>query len=225
METKRLQDLSFGALIGIVAKVIHSANRAYVDAIGGFTSNLSWEEIRESERLGLIHAITNMVKDPQTPQTSHERWCVAREADGWTKDVVYNYHRKTHPNLIPYDQLPFEEQFKDQLYMGIASIFCAGLGILEMDEVVAAREILEAKYAEEHKLVVDEDEEITEKSKVVDPGDDPVDRDSTIALREKIKAAQDEIEKLSGIPSDVRKDEEPERPRLNGVVVDKALIE
>ena len=146
METKKLKDLSFEALCGIIAKVVHSANRAYVDAIGGRAVNLSWEEIREEERSGLIKAVAGMITNPQLPETSHEQWCLAREKDGWTKDIKYDYNRKTHPNLVPYDQLPIEEQFKDQLFMGLASIFCGGLGILDMPEVQAARRILAARY-------------------------------------------------------------------------------
>ena len=215
METKKLHDLSFEAICGIIAKVIHSANRAYVDAIGGRAVNLTWEEIREEERQGLTKAISNMIIDPQTPSVSHEQWCLAREKDGWSKDLKYDYNRKTHPNMVPYDQLPFEEQFKDHLFMGIASIFYGAMGLDDADEVKAARAFIRSKLAIEDPHVdvkIDVEDEI-----------DPVDSEATIILKEKIKAAQDEIERLSGIPSDVRKDEEkpnlPDEPDqvINGV--------
>jgi len=131
METLKLQDLSFEARCGLIAKVVHSANRAYVDAIGGRAFNPTWEEVGEEQRQGQIEAIKSLIIEPRTPQTSHEIWCVAREKEGWTKDIKYDYHRKTHPNLVPYDQLPFEEQFKDHLFMGIASIFVGSEHVLD----------------------------------------------------------------------------------------------
>lgn len=214
METTKLHDLSFEAICGIIAKVIHSANRAYVDAIGGRAINLTWEEIREEERQGLIKAISSMIINPRTPEVSHEHWCLAREKDGWTKDLKYDYNRKTHPNMVPYDQLPFEEQFKDHLFMGIASIFYGALGMEDMDDIKAARNLIQAEFAKQSEAdKIDAEEEI-----------DPVDTEATIILKEKIKATQDEIERLSGIPSDVRKDEEikpnlPDQPDqvINGV--------
>jgi len=162
METKKLQDLSFEARCGLIAKVIHSANRAYNDAIGGKIQNLSWEEIREEERQGLIKAVISMIKEPKTPETSHQAWCEARKAAGWTKDKVYSQHRKTHPNLIPYAELSFEEQFKDHLFMGIASIFVGGLGMFYMPEVMGEPVAIDS---ESTKLrVVEEDEDLKKEN-------------------------------------------------------------
>ena len=107
METLKLKALNFEARCAIIAQVIHAANRQYAECIGGQIVKLSWEDIREEERQGLIKAVIGMIKEPKTPETSHEAWCEARKADGWTKDKVYSQHRKTHPNLIPYNQLPF----------------------------------------------------------------------------------------------------------------------
>ncbi|KKN85500.1 hypothetical protein LCGC14_0278230 [marine sediment metagenome] len=200
METKKLKDLSFEALCAIIAKVIHSANRAYVDAIGGRAVNLSWEEVREEMRSGLIKAVASTIVNPLTPSISHEKWCLAREAKGWTKDLKYDYHRKTHPNLIPFDQLPPEEQFKDHLYMGIASIFCGGWDILDMPEVQAARRILAEKFAaesEEAKIAVEDD--------VMDS----VDPATTEALQAKLDEAKEKLAAAEAEAKDVRKDEEP----------------
>lgn len=136
METLKLKDLSFEARCAAIAQVVHAANRQYVEFIGGRAVNPTWEQIREPERQGLIKAVIDMIKEPKTPATSHEAWCVARKADGWSKDKTYSHARKTHPNLVPYAQLPFEEQFKDHLFMGIASIFVAGLEMYKMIDVI-----------------------------------------------------------------------------------------
>jgi hypothetical protein len=198
METKKLQDLSFEALCSIIAKVIHNANKAYVDAIGGRALNPSWEEAREEQRQGLVKAVGGTIINPQTPEFSHEQWCLAREAEGWTKDLKYDFNRKTHPNLVPFDELTFEEQFKSHLYMGIASIFCGGLGILEMPEVTAARTILASKWAAES-----EDNKLAAEEEI-----DPVDTEETIALKEKLEKAQAELDRVEAEQN--AKDEEKE---------------
>lgn len=174
METTKLKDLSFEAICGIIAKVIHSANKAYADAIGGRLLNPSWEEAPEQQRQDLLKAIASTIINPQTPQFSHEQWCLAREKEGWTKDINYNPHRKTHPSLVPFDQLTFEEQFKSHLYMGIASIFCGGLGILEMPAVAAARKILQDKWSAESeacKLGVEDDDDMSLEEKLQEAKD------------------------------------------------------
>lgn len=199
METTKLKDLSFEAMCSIIAKVIHSANRAYVDALGGRAVNLTWEEIREEERQGLIKAISSMIINPQTPSVSHEQWCLAREKDGWTKDVKYDYNRKTTPNLVPYDQLPLEEQFKDHLYMGLASIFYGSLEIEDMPEVQAARKIIVADFDKQS----EEEDKLAAEEEI-----DPVDRESTMILMEKLQAAQAELDRLEAEQN--AKDEEKE---------------
>jgi hypothetical protein len=134
METLNVKDLNFEARCTLIAQVVHAANRQYVEFIGGRANNPSWEELREEERQGLINAIKDLIENPKTPRASHEAWCEARKADGWKRDKVYSHHRKTHPNLVPYNELPFEEQFKDHLFMGISSIFVSGLERYKMIE-------------------------------------------------------------------------------------------
>jgi len=181
METKKLKDLSFEAFCGIIAKVIHSANVAYVDAIGGRTVNPSWEEAREEQRDSLIKAVASTIVNPLTPQISHEQWCVTREKEGWTRDLKYDFNRKTHPNMVPFDQLTPEEQFKPYLYMGIASIFCGSFGILDMPEVQAARKILQDQFAAKHPPI-----EAPEEVNTVDPS-------TTEALQEKLAEAKEKL--------------------------------
>jgi hypothetical protein len=140
METLKVKNLSFDARCELIAQVVFAANRQYIEYIGGRAINPSWEEAHEEHRQSLIKAIKSLITDPRTPESNHEAWCEARKSEGWKLDKVYNSSKKTHPNLIPYRELPFEEQLKDHLFMGIASIFVSGLEMYKMPEFTGEME-------------------------------------------------------------------------------------
>lgn len=129
MEVLKLKDLSYEAICAIIAQVIHAANRQYVEAIGGRAVNPTWEQLPEVQKQILIKAICETIINPKTPEASHDAWCEARKAQGYTKDVRIDHIRKTHTNLVPFRELPFEEQLKDALFLGITSIFASAIGL------------------------------------------------------------------------------------------------
>lgn len=55
----------------------------------------------------------------QTPRQSHETWMASKLRDGWVHAAVKDADAKTHPSLLPYDQLPSEEQDKDAVLVAI----------------------------------------------------------------------------------------------------------
>lgn len=50
----------------------------------------------------------------QLAQNVHAVWAAGRVADGWTYGEVRDDVRKTHPCLVPYDQLPESEKEYDR---------------------------------------------------------------------------------------------------------------
>ena len=103
----------------IIAQTCHEANRAICDAAGDY-SQKAWEKAdewqRDSARKGVIFALTN----PTAPaDAQHNAWMADKIADGWkygdTKDAV----EKTHPCIVPYESLPFEQRVKDHVFQAI----------------------------------------------------------------------------------------------------------
>jgi hypothetical protein len=129
MEVLKLKDLSYEAMCAIIAQVVHAANRQYVEAIGGKAVNPTWEQLPEVQKQSLIKAICETILKPKTPEASHDAWCVARKAQGYTLGVRIDHIRKTHTNLVPFRELTFEEQLKDALFLGITSIFASALDL------------------------------------------------------------------------------------------------
>lgn len=106
-------------LIDMIAQVCHAANKAYCDARGDFSIK-PWEEaadnIKESERDGVLFIINN----PNAgDDSSHENWIRFKIADGWTYGPIKSENAKTHPCLVPFDDLPPEQKLKDRLFRTI----------------------------------------------------------------------------------------------------------
>lgn len=52
-------------------------------------------------------------------RASHDNWMAEKVADGWVYGEVKDPAAKTHPCIVPFDQLPPEQQFKDRLFATI----------------------------------------------------------------------------------------------------------
>ena len=64
----------------------------------------------------------------------------SRIAEGWVWGPVKDFDKKTHPCLIPYSELPLEQQRKDAIFQGVVRGVAA--------EMQRLRELLHAEKAE-----------------------------------------------------------------------------
>lgn len=64
----------------------------------------------------------------------HEVWAQHRIAEGWTYGPARDERVKSHPCLVPYDELPeSEKEYDRRAVVGVlASIYSLGYGILRM---------------------------------------------------------------------------------------------
>lgn len=116
---QRLHDASTDSTSPInIARVCHEVNRAYCAALGD-TSQLPWEDApdwqRESARMG---AVLHMTEDVG-PEASHRAWMGHKLADGWIYGPIKNPDIKTHPCLVPFNELPVEQQAKDFIFRAV----------------------------------------------------------------------------------------------------------
>lgn len=101
-----------------VARVAHEVNRAYCASIGDM-SQLPWEETpewqKESIRQGIVAVMEGTV---QTPGDSHANWLKHKESEGWIWGPVKDLENLWHPCMVPFEELPIEQQIKDHLFLG-----------------------------------------------------------------------------------------------------------
>jgi hypothetical protein len=102
-----------------IAKVCHEINRVYCQSIGDY-SQPKWEDAPHWQRDSAVSGVHFHLSNPDAgPSGSHENWLEDKEADGWKYGPLKNPERKEHPCMIPYAQLPVEQQMKDALFVTV----------------------------------------------------------------------------------------------------------
>lgn len=105
-----------------IARLAHEVNRAYCVAIGDLAPP-AWEDAPAWQRSSVRSGVELHLSGEYGPEISHASWMTQKLSEGWkygeTKDPI----EKTHPCLVPFDQLPKEQQAKDFLFRGVVNAF------------------------------------------------------------------------------------------------------
>lgn len=121
--------------LAAAAAVAHEANAEW-SRQNGDRSHQRWpyasKRIRESAILG----VTQIAENPElTPEESHELWAAHKQSQGWVYGEKKDEAERTHPCLIPYDELPEAERLKDRLF-GATVRAVLGLVTFEVEPVL-----------------------------------------------------------------------------------------
>lgn len=101
-----------------IASITHAANRAYRVVIGE-DPGPEWADLDAEQQQGVINGV---VKAPTTsPSRLHDEWANEKTEAGWVYGAEKNVEARTHPQLVPYDQLPEEQRRKDMLFRGVVT--------------------------------------------------------------------------------------------------------
>lgn len=99
-----------------IARVCHEVNRAYCAALGD-NSQVAWESAPDWQRESAANGVRLHLTHPDsTPADSHENWLAEKVADGWVFGVTKDADAKTHPCVVPFAELPVEQQAKDFIF-------------------------------------------------------------------------------------------------------------
>ena len=107
------------------AKAAHECNRAFCIAIGD-NSQVTWEWAEQWQRDSAINGVKGVIKG-DGPVESHVTWCNEKYAAGWKFGPVKDAAKKEHPCLVPYNDLPVEQQEKDHVYVAVVKAVLASL--------------------------------------------------------------------------------------------------
>lgn len=111
----------------LVARIAHEANRHYCVSIGD-TSQAPWEAAEEWQRTSAINGVRFVVDNPDAPDSAtHDSWMAEKVAAGWVHGSEKNAEAKTHPCIVPFDQLPIEQQRKDRLFRSVVTAALSAL--------------------------------------------------------------------------------------------------
>lgn len=96
-----------------IARAAHEAIRAYSVSIGD-DSYEHWEHTSEWQSDDLLRKIDRLLAG-ETSDQMHKIWRDSKIERGWVWGPVMDLDKKTHPDLVPYDELPIERKHKDLL--------------------------------------------------------------------------------------------------------------
>ena len=96
------------------AEAAHEVNRIFC-AVTGDASQRPWSEAEEWQKTASLQGVKVALAGASSREL-FEAWAAAKRAEGWVHGPEKDGTKKTHPCLVPYDDLPFEQKLKDVLY-------------------------------------------------------------------------------------------------------------
>ncbi|MEQ9507052.1 MAG: RyR domain-containing protein [Hyphomonas sp.] len=103
-----------------IARTVHEALRAWAAAHGQYDIPPWYEAepwMHDSTRDSVRHALES---DAPSGRSQHENWLDKKRQAGWQYGPVKDAEAKTHPLMVPYDDLPDWERRKDALIIALA---------------------------------------------------------------------------------------------------------
>jgi hypothetical protein len=107
-----------GASLEQISRVAHEVNRAYCAALGDH-SQPAWEDAPEWQRVSARMGADLHTMGDFGAEASHLSWLRQKINDGWKYGPVKDAEKKEHPCMVPFDQLPPEQQAKDHIFRGV----------------------------------------------------------------------------------------------------------
>lgn len=102
-----------------IAYVCHQANKAWCLSEGD-DSQKDWPYAEQWQKDSAFNGVQFRIDNPLAPPSAmHDNWSDEKVADGWVYGEVKDVDKKTHPCLVPFDQLPLNQQKKDKLFSAI----------------------------------------------------------------------------------------------------------
>jgi hypothetical protein len=108
-----------------VARVCHEANRALQYIQGDPCPSLPWDCETAETRQSAAEGVRAVRQDHATARGLHESWRRFKAGHGWVYGPVKDPDAKTHPCMVPYDDLPPEQQDKDRLFHAVVTALSA----------------------------------------------------------------------------------------------------
>lgn len=110
------------AKVQTIARVCHEINRAYCHGLGD-DSQVEWDRAEQWQRDSAKAGVTfRMQNQDAGPDAMHNNWMADKIRDGWRYGEVKDPEAKTHPCIVPFDQLPAEQQVKDYLFAAVVDV-------------------------------------------------------------------------------------------------------
>jgi hypothetical protein len=103
-----------------VAQVCHEAVRALQDIQNDPAPSQPWWAESSHTRQSAVDGV-RAVRQGSTQRALHQNWMEFKSAAGWVYGKKKDPEAKTHPCMVPYDELPQGQRDKDVLFHALVS--------------------------------------------------------------------------------------------------------
>lgn len=105
-----------------IAKVAHEINRQYCYAIGEWGDQYPWHSAPQWKKDLTYDRVNFLLQHPNAgPDALHNQWMEHKIKQGWAYGPVKDPYRKDHPCILPFEELPKEQQAKDYLFRSVVN--------------------------------------------------------------------------------------------------------
>lgn len=102
-----------------IAIVCHEANKAWC-FVNADESQKNWNDAEEWQRESAIEGVLFRFDNPDAAEDAqHNAWMKSKVDAGWRFGEEKNAGLKTHPCIVPFNELPEFQQKKDKLFCAI----------------------------------------------------------------------------------------------------------
>lgn len=112
-----------------IAEACHEMNRLWCTVIKDHaTPPWNWAEAPDWQKTSCLDGVRFHLANPDAPDSaSHENWLKHKAEDGWVYGPFKDAQAKTHPCIVPFDQLPVEQQAKDAIFARTVKVLAKAL--------------------------------------------------------------------------------------------------
>jgi hypothetical protein len=109
---------------GPEARFVYEAARLQAIAVDAPVVPEVWDDREEAFQAQFLEVIERQcgADRSDSPEGLHDDWVRAYEAMGWRYGEVRDREAKTHPDMVPFDQLEQREQDKDAVFIALCEI-------------------------------------------------------------------------------------------------------
>jgi hypothetical protein len=116
----------FGQKILRLTQIVYEVNRT-IRMCNGQAPIPAFEDAGQAKADSLLKAIIDVWSNCHYScdidgEKQHNNWVYAKLKEGWTYGPVEDFNKKQHPNLVPFEQLPWSEKIKDALFLSVVML-------------------------------------------------------------------------------------------------------
>lgn len=108
------------------AQAAHEMNRVYCRALGDVSQTM-WDDAPLWQQESALKGVDGVFAG-NGPGASHESWLAEKNATGWKHGPVKDADKKEHPCMVPFNELPNDQQQKDVVFVATVRMMATVLG-------------------------------------------------------------------------------------------------